>query len=233
MFAWGCRDRGRGDAGRGADVIIQTDKPLRKRDANDFYPTPIEVCRAALSLVEISYFVPYAQYAVLDPGAGTGVWGKAAKERWSDCEVGGCDIRDIPQPDAYDHWLPKFDFLQLKAGVYDLVIGNPPYKFAERFVRHALKLTAPKGYVVFLLPLRFLEGQNRGVGLWRDFPPKSVHVMSARPSFIDSGPKAGNTDNTAYAIYIWQKGWTGQPTLGWFNWKADEKANQPALFEVS
>jgi hypothetical protein len=211
-------------------MIITTDKKMRPRDPADFYPTPLAVAKAALKLI------PSLPYFICDPGAGTGIWGKAAKQLWADSEIAGYDVRDLPCPDDYDYdwWFPKTDFLQL-AGVdeHDLVIGNPPYKFAEEFVRKSLQLVRPTGYVCFLLRLAFLEGQDRGSYLWKQYPPQSVHVLSARPSFITEGDKAGKTDSTAYAIYIWQKGWQGTPTLGWLDWKADQAGNvQPELFSV-
>jgi hypothetical protein len=205
-------------------MIITTDKKMRPRDPDDFYPTPLAVAKAALELIPaLPYFVPYQQYFICDPGAGTGVWGNAAKQRWAGAEIVGYDIREIPAPREYDWWFCETDFLQLKtADTYDLVIGNPPYKFAEKFVRKALHFTKQGGYVQFLLRLAFLEGQARSRGLWATFPPQSVHVLSARPSFIADGDKAGKTDSTAYAIFTWQKGWKGTPTLGWLNWNVEQ-----------
>jgi hypothetical protein len=206
-------------------MIITTNKQMRPRDPADYYPTPIEICRASLALLP-NYADPNPEPFIIDPGAGDGVWGEAARERWPYAEISGCDIRDLPQPPAYDQWLPKWDFVhQAIGGGADLVIGNPPYKFAEEFVRKALRFTANGGYVLFLLRLAFLEGQSRGNGLWRESPPQSVHVLSARPSFTGDG----KTDATAYAIYIWRKGWQGQTSLGWLDWKPSDDG-QLSLF---
>lgn len=208
-------------------MIITTDKTMQGRDPNDFYPTPIEVCQMALDLVTLNNPHPF----IIDPGAGTGVWGCAARYKWPNAEISGCDIRDLPQPPWYDQWIPNWNFVhQTVGGGADLTMGNPPFKEAEEFVRKAHRMTLDGGYIEFLLRLAFLEGQERGQGLWREFPPQSVHVMSARPSFITEGPKKGRTDATAYAIYIWQKGWQGQTTLSWVDWKQIEHdKRQPAL----
>jgi hypothetical protein len=215
-------------------MIIQTDKPLRPRDPDDFYPTPTKLCAAALDLLPFKIApTPNLRELIADPGAGSGVWGQAAQSRWPQALIDGCDTRDIPKPAGYDQWLIKDFALTCAAdNTYDLVIGNPPYKFAELFVRKALRIVRQEGYVLFLLRLAFLESQTRGRGLWRDTPPLSVHVLVSRPSFIAEGPKAGCTDATAYAIYVWRKGYVGDTALRWLDWDSEPEP-QPRLFEVS
>jgi len=200
-------------------MIIRTDKPLRKREPNDFYPTAIEVCRVALGVLPEQLTVkPDCRPFIVDPGAGTGVWGIAAKERWN-ALLWGCDIRVLEQPSVYDEWHAKTNFVTSnKTPNADLVMGNPPYKFAEQFVRGAFAAVRNGGYILFLLRLAFLESQTRGNGLWKAYPPKEVYVLSARPSFINEGPKAGKTDATVYGIFVWQKGWVGKSTLDWLDW---------------
>lgn len=216
-------------------MIITTEKKMRPRDPHDHYPTPIDVCRAALRLLPWKIASrDHMKELVADPGAGSGVWGQAAGEIWVQALIDGCDIRDLPKPQGYEQWITGRNFLSLKLGenVYDLVMGNPWYKDAEAVVRKSICITRPGGYVCFLLRLAFLEGQDRGAKFWKEFPPQSVHVLSARPSFITSGPKAGHTDATAYAIYIWQKGWMGQPTLGWLDWLPKPVVNMQPLFQM-
>jgi len=191
--------------------------PYAVRDPHDFYPTPIALCRAAIKLLPIHF-----QPLILDPGAGTGVWGQAAKEYWPLSWIRGVELRnDAAWPEAYTEWYYG-DFLQWTSNsvvLNNIVLGNPPYKLAEAFVRKSLELTIHHGYVMFLLRLAFLEGQARGTGLWKEFPPCQVHVCSRRPSFMPEGSaKAGKTDATDYGIYLWQKGYSGPTELRWLNW---------------
>lgn len=183
-------------------MIITTDKVMRPRDEHDFYPTPQALADAALDLLPETFKPIY----ILDPGAGTGVWGKAAVRKW-DRESDGIELRPARCPNRdnerlyYCQWLDRTDYLTWQPRYfYDLVLGNPPYRHAEAFVRKAIALTRPGGYVLFLLRLAFLEGQARGAGLWRDLPPAHVAVCSRRPSFTGNG----KTDATAYAVFIWQ-----------------------------
>lgn len=191
-----------------------TTKELRPRDKRDFYPTPRGLVRAALRLIEARHI-----RTILDPGAGEGAWGSVASEIWPAAKIVGVDLNFPYMPPGYDMWF-NHDYLGSSAAIYsgvDLVIGNPPYKYAEEFVRQAIDDLVPGGLCLFLMRLAFLEGQDRGDCLWRECPPMSVHVLSRRPSFTGNG----KTDATAYAVYLWGKGWQGDTLLKWLDWKDD------------
>lgn len=216
----------------GSSGFVATPEPLADRRPHDFYPSPVAVCHAALKLI------PYTvqPQRILDPGAGTGVWGQAARQRWPLADIDGVEIREEANgsPDYTTWW--RGDFLAAPlSDSYDLIIGNPPFanntrnadgtvardrRYAEKFVRRALALTADGGRVLFLLRLAFLEGQERARGLFNDYPPAQVAVLANRPSFMPVDHiKAGKTDATAYAIFMWQKGWQGTVQLSWLLWK--------------
>lgn len=196
-------------------MIIQTDKPLAPRREHDYYPTPYALCEAVINLVP--NYAPIKR--IFDPGCGDGVWGRAAKARWPNAQIDGSDIRPVRQ--LYGDKLSVYgniwgNYLLSGDGFtrYDLVVGNPPYKDAEAFVRKSLRLCSTGSYVIFLLRLAFLESQTRARGLWREHPPTSVYVLGKRPSFTGNG----KTDATAYAIYVWRAGSSSQTTLHWLNW---------------
>lgn len=224
-------------------TIIRTDKPLQPRRKNEFYETPEPLVRAALDLL------PNLRYkTILDPGAGNGVWGRVARANWPSAEITGIDLHNARRGSPYNIWKIG-NYALYESASLDLIIGNPPYgdaweeeqkrkratakhkgqpyhkpkrparvgpfADAEVFVRHSLHLLKPKGYLVFLLRLAFLESQKRGNGLWDEFPPQAVHVLVERPSFTGNG----KTDETAYAIYIWRKDWTGDTRLEWLSWR--------------
>lgn len=215
-----------------------TSKSEHIRDADDHYPTPAELVVAALSDVRASSANVYDQN-VLDIGAGSGVWGqswrKAHPMRAMTLTVEGVELRDAPHPLGYDLWNPKTDYLSWHpSNPYDVVIGNPPYKDAEAFVRHGYDMLTPRGGVmVLLLRLAFLEGQARMAGLWKELPPEHVAICGARPSFTANG----KSDNSAYAVYYWRKRIdkqiASQPTISWLDWKpapAPKEKTQLALF---
>lgn len=160
-------------------MIIKTDKELRPRDSDDHYPTPDAFVQSAIDLVPNDIVIE----RIFDPGAGSGVFGTFARRRWPKAKIAGIETRDITKPAAYDSWLNlSFTGLDLPVQV-DLVIGNPPYKYAEEAVRFGWQHLRPGGVMLYLLRLAFLEGQRRYHGLWREMPPEHVAVCSNRPSF--------------------------------------------------
>jgi hypothetical protein len=210
-------------------VIIITDTPRRD---NDFYPTPYGLCRDALSLLPET-FTPEI---VLDPGCGEGRWGLTCKKRYPSSQIAGFDLSKehikvsgnyfVFEFGDYVRPLPflrkHFDaFPGLKELNINLVMGNPPYKYAEEFIRNSLTHLANNGYLLFLLRLDFLASEDRRKDLWKEFPPKSIHICSRRPSF--NTPKDRKTDGNSYAIYLWQKGMKWDTTLNWLEWNYDKE----------
>lgn len=180
---------------------------LPKRNDFDFYPTPLSVAQDALTYIPLTT----NPSCILDPGAGTGVWGRAARGLFPKATITGIDMRPVPRPAAYNFWFTGDYLLMDAAPAFDLVMGNPPYKYAEQFVRQAYRMLEPNGYLIMLLRMNFLEGQARADGLWRTHPLKQAVVCSKRVSFSGDG----KTNATAYAYFIWQKGYTGETRLLW------------------
>ncbi len=114
----------------------------------------------------------------------------------------------------FDEWAWQQPNIDLQGHSYDFVVGNPPYKFAETFIRNGMAVLNDGGWLVFLLRLAFLEGQARAKALWREYPPHTVAVASRRPSFTGNG----KTDATAYACFYILKGYRGPTNLSWLDW---------------
>lgn len=180
---------------------------LRPRHPQDFYPTNEEHVETALSLI------PFTPTWILDPGMGNGIFGQVARRCWSSANIVGVELRlEAPLHRAYD-WNIRADFLAMTGitPMFDAVIGNPPYQHAEAFVRRSAELLHEGGYIVFLLRLAFLESMSRYTLFTREFPLQRVVVCSDRPSFTGDG----KTDATAYAFFVWQKGYSGSTSLEW------------------
>lgn len=100
------------------------------------------------------------------------------------------------------------------------IITNPPYKYAEEFVRHALEISTDGVKIAMFLRIQFLEGKSR-LKLFSEYPPKKVYVFSERvlcaknaqfQEMIDAGGSA-----IAFAWFIWEKGFNGITTLQWID----------------
>ena len=160
------------------------------RKANDFYETP-EPCTLALLP-----FLPPGP--VLDPCCGD-----RAILRVMDAD-GRAPNRgmDVDPARAADVWC---DALAVPWGwASGLVVTNPPYSLAEKFVRKALAEVGHRGTVAMLLRLPFLESLAR-VDLHAKHP-SDVLIFAKRPSFTGDG----KTDATAYAWFVWGPGRGGR-----------------------
>jgi len=174
----------------------------------DFYPTPVMVCKKVLNrLKEDGYHPPYnldRKPTFLDPGSGNGSWGVAVRDIWRNSYLTGIELRkvlDVPI-NVYDEWITG-DFLthEFKDNKFDMIVGNPPFKLAEEFIRRSYSLLVPDaGTLVFLLRLSFLESQKRYHGLFKELPPTGVYVSSKRIKFFP-GPM---TTTVAHAFFVWR-----------------------------
>lgn len=192
---------------------LATSEPRR---FGDFYPTPTQSIPALLSC---GIDIQQEGIRILDPGAGLGAWGDVIKQVNPEAHIEGVEFVYITEPPAtYDEWL-TMDFLgDYQGSGFDLVVGNPPFSQAEDFIRKGLTTLKGGGKLSFLLRLAFLESRGRYEGLFRDIPPKEVHVSAKRIPFK---PKVGKPRSTvAYAQFVWEKGLDVQDTVvKWFDWQ--------------
>ena len=97
------------------------------------------------------------------------------------------------------------------------IITNPPYKFAKEFVEKALEISMDSTKIAMFLKLTFLEGKARQK-LFKKHPPKKVYVFSSRIKCAKNGDFASiGSSAVAYAWFIWEKGFTGDPVIKWIN----------------
>lgn len=126
------------------------------------------------------------------------------------------DLRDRGCADS----TPGVDFLTATPDEPCNILTNPPYKYAKEFIEHGLDILEDGYMLIMFLKLSFLEGKNRK-GLYEKNPPKYIYVSSSRIDCAKNGDFTGfkETGNSAvaYAWYVWEKGFTGEPTIRWFN----------------
>lgn len=96
------------------------------------------------------------------------------------------------------------------------IITNPLYKFAQKFVEHALDISMDGTKVAMFLKLTFLENKTRKK-IFEKYPPKVVYVSSSRLQCAKNGDfdtvEQGTNNAIVYAWYVWEKGFTGDPII--------------------
>ena len=165
----------------------------------DLYETPSEVTEKLLTRLDLD-----EDSLVLEPANGMGAISNIIKKWGYKCDT--FDIRE------------GVDFLAIKNNPkYDAVITNPPYRFAREFVEKALLQVKDGGKVIMLLRLSFLEGKSR-YHFFRDTGLKTVIISCGRITMFPFGQEIPKNKGTlAYAWYIWEKGFKGEPKIEWFN----------------
>lgn len=112
------------------------------------------------------------------------------------------------------------DFLSCRDRFDGDIITNPPYKHAQEFIEHALKLI-PNGNRVFMfLRLQFLEGKARRElferGQFKTLYVSSSRILCAKNGDFEGMRKAGGSA-MACGWFEFEKGYYGKPTIEWIN----------------
>lgn len=186
-----------------------------ERQAHDYYATEP---KAVQMLMEIEDIRPI----VLEPCVGGGhiaeeLKAKGHKVISSDLIDRGYGIgnRDIFNYHNKNGKLYYKDELIID-GDFDIVT-NPPYKYANVMTEYMLNLLNDNCKLIQFLKLTFLESKARKE-LFKQYPLKTLHVSSSRLITCKNGDFEKYTSRAiAYAWYVWQKGYKGEPTIKWFN----------------
>lgn len=117
--------------------------------------------------------------------------------------------------------IEEYDFLKKENIEWNGdIITNPPYKYAEEFIYKALQIIPTGNKVAMFLRLQFLEGKKRKQ-LFTNFPPSKVLISSSRIICAKNADfekmKQGGGSAVAFAWFIWEKGFQGDPRIKWFN----------------
>lgn len=109
------------------------------------------------------------------------------------------------------------DFLNCQEKWDHDILTNPPYKYAQEFVEHALEIVSDGSKVFMLLRLLFLESKKRRK-LFDSGCLKTVYVFSGR-ILCSKGGKFDKAEPNAiaYAWFEFQKGYKGSTTIKWIN----------------
>lgn len=177
-----------------------------ERQQNDYYATEP---KAVELLLEQESF----KFTIWECACGQGHMSDVLKQHGHN--VVSSDLIDRGYPDTIIQ-----DFLQTNVLNCTDIITNPPYKYAKEFVEHALDISMDGVKVAMFLKLTFLESKSRKK-LFEKYPPKIIYVSSSRlqcaknGDFVKYGKGVGTA--VAYAWFVWEKGFKGDPIVKWIN----------------
>lgn len=177
--------------------------------------------RAAMGISSKGYNYDRAggDYYATDPAAMRALL-EAAQFDWSGHTVWECacgagnlskELEKVPglkviSTDLYDrgYGTAGVDFLkaELPAGV-DVIITNPPYKYATEFILHALEILPKAGYCVMLLPITYIAGKERYDKIYKHFSLKSVFVFSGRFHVYKNNDIEASGKSNSMQQYAW------------------------------
>jgi len=175
------------------------------RDELDRYYTPPAVavgCARWLAMQpEMSHLRERKRPHVLCPCAGDGAFLDAAADVWPRAHLHAQDI-DPGATALYRHGLSSSRTADALAPpvdgpTYDLIIDNPPFRGADRYVA---AMMGRAGVVALLLPLNYAEGGKRWRGIHLEYPPALIGVCIQRIAF--KGPDKPSSP-LAHAMFVW------------------------------
>lgn len=177
----------------------------KERERGDFYPTPKWAVEA---LLEREVF----KGDCWEPACGQGHISKVLLDKGYN--VYSTDILD------YGFGISGIDFLNendLFSGTHKKVsniITNPPFNIAVEFINKSKRFADHK--IAMFLKTTFLEGVERKT-MWKDkqFPFKKMYQFSRRVSFCKEDKSHKNGGMMAFAWFVWEKGYVGEPTIDW------------------
>lgn len=178
---------------------------IRNPDAaqHDYYATPPKAVEMLLELEDFKHII-------WEPACGEGHISKVLEAHGH--HVISTDLIDR------GYGLGNVDFFSISENPGGDIITNPPYKYAQEFVEHALRISEEGTKIAMFLKIQFLEGKSRRF-LFDHHPPTTVYVSSDRIRCAMNGNFEAETERSAtcYCWFIWHKGHYGPTNIKWFN----------------
>lgn len=172
-------------------------------EAYEYYATPTIAIDMLFDLEKISKLV-------LEPFCGGGHISRTLEDHG--CVVVSTDL----VYHGYDDAQVGIDFYEDDDNWEGDIVSNPPYSRAAEAVEHGMGMIRDGDKIIFFLKTLFLEGKARS-RLFQKYPPKRVWVSSSRLACGKNGVFDGKSSAVSYSWFVWEKGYNGPTTVGWFN----------------
>jgi hypothetical protein len=163
--------------------VAMTGGKTTGREENDFYPTPPEVTQAILDSPEGQILKAMPQRLIWEPCVGDGAMANVLKKNGFQIIAGDIIDRGYIGTEIQD-------FVTARWARSPILITNPPYNIAPKFILHAHRLKIE--YMALLLKATFWNAISR-YDLWRLYPPAAIYPLTWRPDFLGRGAPTMDT----------------------------------------
>jgi len=177
--------------------------------AYDFYETPKWATEKAVKAMLRDEILNKKEF-VYEPCVGAG----AITDVLEMYGFENIEASDIQTAD-YIKGMKGVDVYDVEDNACDVVITNPPYNLMTKGNMLAEFLRIAEKKVILLLNIFYLSSKDRKQML-EGSNLRHIYIHSDRVTMFPYGqekPKNGGTK--MYAWYVWDKGYTGKPTLSW------------------
>jgi len=192
---------------KGQGSKIAGGNPTRGRVENDYYATHTDSTKA---LIEVETFVGN----IYEPACGEGHISKILEGKGY--KVYSSDLIDRGYGQGNTDFLSEANS---KWSTVDNIVTNPPFALFQEFAERALKVANKK--VIMFGKLQALEGKKRETFM-QNSPLKTVYVFKSRQQPLRNGSeideltgKKMNSSTMAFAWFVWEIGFTGEPIIKW------------------
>ena len=158
--------------------------------------------------------------SVLDPSAGSGVFGQAFRVAWPRARTTAIEVKRIESwflRENYDnHAIGTFEDVygsdedSLPSPNFDLVMSNPPFHSWREFVELGLTLVKPGGYVVYLGLTSWNGRSQAGYDLFDTIPPVTEMKIPGAVGFRIRG-----NDVRDYCFWVFRRSAGERPLPCW------------------
>lgn len=132
--------------------------------------------------------------------------------------------KNVYSTDLIDRWYWEWVIDFLNSEYWEIIentkwrdiITNPPYKYAEDFIRKSMNILNVWWKCAMFLKIQFLEGKKRKE-MFKKYPPKIIYVSSSRIACMMNWVENKNSSAVCYARYVRHKWYAWDTIIKWFN----------------
>lgn len=200
-----------------ANIGMSTTWHPEQRAQGDFYTTDPEAVKRLVELYLPAWGV-HKDFAFWEPACGTGNISKVLEQYGNGHPVISTDLHDR------GYGTSGIDFLHspLPHGV-KVIITNPPYSLADKFVKHAMEILPWNGIYLALHNINYLTGKNRFNDIYSKGFLKQIHIYSGRINCFKNGIDTGHRSPVNYAWFMYSNDYTDYCNEDGFDWSKWEQ----------